>query len=295
MTGQQRLSATVIDAALAKSVLAALPPTLRDTLTHDALPVDLPAGTSLYYEANQPRRGLVLAGLLRVYMTAPDGRQIMVRYARAGDLVGIATIVGGPAPVNVQILTDAALLMLNVRTLQLSAQTEPLVGWLLAQETTRRLYEVLEVLAGNVFGSLRQRVARHLLDLAASRQHGRGLVAKVTQQEVADAVGSESRTASKRMEAEHCMSKRGGIDLRSSQDVAEQDTPIVAVGGVVYRRDIWAGVAAADQEAQWLLDIAKRTRQAGRGHSCGCGARGLRGDRHHRSSRARDPSGHLYD
>jgi CRP/FNR family transcriptional regulator, cyclic AMP receptor protein len=123
-------------------------------------------------------------------MTAPDGRQITVRYARAGDLVGIVTIVGGPAPVNVQILTDAALLTLNVRTLQLSGQTEPLVGWLLAQETTRRLYDVLEVLAGNVFGSLRQRVARHLLDLAASRQQGRGLVAKVTQQEVADAVGS---------------------------------------------------------------------------------------------------------
>jgi CRP/FNR family cyclic AMP-dependent transcriptional regulator len=190
MTRQHRLSAPAIDAALAKSVLAALPPTLRDTLTHDALAVDLPAGTSLYYEADQPRCGLVLAGLLRVYMTAPDGRQITVRYARAGDLLGIATIVGGPAPVNVQILTDAALLTLNVRTLQLSGQTEPLVGWLLAQETTRRLYDVLEVLAGNVFGSLRQRVARHLLDLAASRQQGRGLVAKVTQQEVADAVGS---------------------------------------------------------------------------------------------------------
>ncbi len=81
-------------------------------------------------------------------MTAPDGPQITVRYARAGDLVGIATIVGGPAPVNVQILTDAALLMLNVRTLQLSG--EPLVGWLLAQETTRPLYAVLEVLAGDV-------------------------------------------------------------------------------------------------------------------------------------------------
>jgi CRP/FNR family transcriptional regulator len=190
MTGQQRLSAAAIDAALAMSALAALPPALCDTLIQDALAVDLPAGSTLYYEADQPRCGLVLAGLLRVYMTAPDGRQITVRYARAGDLLGIATAVGGPAPVNVQILTDAALLTLNVRTLQRSGQTEPLVGWLLAQETTRRLYDVLEVLAGNVFGSLRQRVARHLLDLAASRQQGRGLVARVTQQEVADAVGS---------------------------------------------------------------------------------------------------------
>ena len=190
MTNQQRFSATAIEAALTKSILAAFPPTVRATLTHNAVPADLPAGTTLYYEADEPRCGLVIAGLLRVYMTSPDGRQITVRYARAGDLLGIAAIVGGPAPVNVQMLTDAALLMFNARTLQASGQTEPLVGWLLAQEVTRRLYDALEMLAGTTFGSLRQRVARHLLDLAASRQQGRGLVVKVTQQEVADAVGS---------------------------------------------------------------------------------------------------------
>ena len=190
MTSQQRLSTTSIDAALAGSILAALPAALRDTLTRDAIPVDLPAGSTLYYEADEPRCGLVLAGLLRMYMTAADGRQITVRYARTGDLVGIAAIVGGPAPVNAQTLTDTALLMFNVRTLQLSAQTEPMIGWLLAQEVTRRLYAVLEMLAGNAFGSLRQRVARHLLDLAASSQQGHGLVAQVTQQELADAVGS---------------------------------------------------------------------------------------------------------
>jgi CRP-like cAMP-binding protein len=91
----------------------------------------------------------VIAGLIRVYMTSPDGRQITVRYAHTGDLLGIAAIAGGPAPINVQILTDTALLMLNARTLQACGQTEPMVGWLLAQEATRRLYDVLEVLAGN--------------------------------------------------------------------------------------------------------------------------------------------------
>jgi CRP/FNR family cyclic AMP-dependent transcriptional regulator len=190
MTGQDRLSATAIDEAIAKSMLAAFPPTLRKTLTQEAIPVDLPAGTTLYYEEDEPRCGLVITGLIRVYMTSPDGRQITVRYARPGELLGIAAIVGGPAPVSVQILTDAALLMLNVRTLQMSGQTEPKVGWLMAQEVTRRLYDTLEALAGNAFGSLQQRVARHLLDLAASRQQGRGLVVQVTQQDLADAVGS---------------------------------------------------------------------------------------------------------
>jgi CRP/FNR family transcriptional regulator len=171
-------------------MLAAFPTALRDTLIQEALRVDLPAGTTLYYEEDEPRCGLVITGLIRVYMTSPDGRQITVRYARTGDMLGIAALVGGPAPVSVQILTDVTLLMLNVRTLQMSGQTDPQVGWLMAQEVTRRLYETLEALAGNAFGSLRQRLARHLLDLAASRQQGQGLVVKATQQELADAVGS---------------------------------------------------------------------------------------------------------
>ena len=190
MPDQSKLSENAAETAIRQSALAKLPPALLKTLTREAIPVNLPAGTTLYYEEDEPRCGLVISGLIRVYMTSPDGRQITVRYVRAGGLLGIAALVGGPAPVSVQILTDAALLMLNVRTLQFSGQTEPKVGWLLAQEVTRRLYDTLEALAGNAFGSLQQRVARHLLDLAASHQQGQGLLVRLTQQELADAVGS---------------------------------------------------------------------------------------------------------
>jgi CRP/FNR family transcriptional regulator len=190
MTNQHRFSTTAIDEALSRSAFAALPPALRSALTQDAIPIAVPAGSTMYYEEDEPRCGLVITGLIRVYMTSPDGRQVTVRYAHAGDLLGIAAAVGGPAPVSVQILTDAALLMLNVQTVQALGQTEPRFGWLLAQEVARRLYDTLEMLAGNTFGSLRQRIARHLLDLAASRQQGRDLIVKVTQQELADAVGS---------------------------------------------------------------------------------------------------------
>lgn len=190
MTNPHKFSPIEIEKAFAKSMLSEFSSTLRETLMQDAFPVDIPAGSTFYYEEDEPRCGLVVAGLIRAFMTAPDGRQITVRYVRPGELLGIAAIVGGPAPVSIQSLTDATLLMLNVQTLQKSAQSEPKVGWLMAQEITRRLYETLEALAGNTFGSLRQRLARHLLDLAASRQQGRSLVIKATQQELADAVGS---------------------------------------------------------------------------------------------------------
>jgi CRP/FNR family transcriptional regulator len=190
MTNPRKPSTAAIDEAAAKSVLAEFPAGLRETLIQEAMRVEFPAGATMYYEEDEPRCGLVITGLIRVYMTSPDGRQITVRYARAGDLLGIAAIVGGPAPTSVQILADASLLMVNVQTLQKSGQTEPKVGWLMAQEVTRRLYDTLEALAGNTFGSLRQRVARHLLDVAASRRQGQGLIVRITQQELADAIGS---------------------------------------------------------------------------------------------------------
>jgi CRP/FNR family transcriptional regulator len=71
------------------------------------------------------------------------------------------------------------------------ARRDPRVSWAIAEELNRRLYEVLEQTAVNAFGSVRQRVAAHLLDLASGRQRPGGrLVAHVSQQELADAAGS---------------------------------------------------------------------------------------------------------
>jgi CRP/FNR family transcriptional regulator len=55
----------------------------------------------------------------------------------------------------------------------------------------RRLYETLQQTAINAFGTVKQRVASHLLDLASSQPQPRTpLVATVSQRELADAVGS---------------------------------------------------------------------------------------------------------
>jgi CRP/FNR family cyclic AMP-dependent transcriptional regulator len=60
-----------------------------------------------------------------------------------------------------------------------------------AEELNRRLDGTLQQTAINAFGSVKQRVATHLLDLASAQQRPVGrLVARVSQQELADAVGS---------------------------------------------------------------------------------------------------------
>ena len=177
--------------ALARSLLSGLPSRLIDELIAVGDRIDVPAGSTIYRQGGYPRAFLVISGLLRVYMTSAEGRQVTVRYARGGDVLGVAVLVGGPADVAVQALAASGLFRIDRRILTAAGRRDAAVAWALAEELNRRLYEALQQAAANALGSVRQRVARHLLDIASAEQRPRGpLVARVSQQDLADAVGS---------------------------------------------------------------------------------------------------------
>ena len=180
-----------VNDAFARSFLRALPPELVARLRAAGERTDDPGGTTIYRAGSDPRAVLVVQDLIRVYMTSSEGRQVTVRYARPGDVLGIAVLVGGPANVDVQALAPSSLFRISARMLTAAARRDAPVAWAMAEELNRRLYETLQQTAINAFGSVSQRVASHLLDLASAQQlpHG-GLVAHVSQQELADAVGS---------------------------------------------------------------------------------------------------------
>jgi CRP/FNR family transcriptional regulator, cyclic AMP receptor protein len=180
-----------VEGALARSFLGRLPPEVVARLRAAGERADYPAGTTIYRAGSGPRAMLVVRGLFRVYMSSVEGRQVTVRYARPGDVLGIAVLVGGPANVSVQALAASSLFRISSRALTGAAHNDARVAWALAEELNRRLYESLQQTAVNAFGSVRQRVAVHLLDLASAQLHPDGrLVAQVSQQELADAAGS---------------------------------------------------------------------------------------------------------
>jgi CRP/FNR family transcriptional regulator len=180
-----------VDAVLARSFLAELPAELVGELLAQGERADYPAGTTVYRAGDDPQAALVVRGLIRVYLSSPGGRQVTVRYARPGDVLGIAVLVGGPASTGVQMVEPSSVFRISARVLTAAARRDPRVSWAIAEELNRRLYEVLEQTGVNAFGSVRQRVAAHLLDLASGRQHPHGrLVARVSQQELAEAAGS---------------------------------------------------------------------------------------------------------
>jgi CRP/FNR family transcriptional regulator len=180
-----------VEEALTRSFLGKLPPEVVARLRSEGERADYPAGTTIYRAGSDPRTMLVVRGLIRVYMTSPEGRQVTVRYARDADVLGVAVLVGGPANVSAQTLAESSVFRISSRALTGAAQRDARVAWAMAEELNRRLYETLQQTAVNAFGSVRQRVAVHLLDLASAQLHPRGrMVARVSQQELADAVGS---------------------------------------------------------------------------------------------------------
>jgi len=98
------------------------------------------------------------------------------------------------------------------------AHENPALAWALAGQAVERLYDVLEELAGNTFASVRQRVARHLLDLAASHPSGgTQLTSLVSQQDLANSVGSVREVVSRvlaELKAEHLIrTGPGRVDI----------------------------------------------------------------------------------
>jgi CRP/FNR family transcriptional regulator len=182
-----------------RSFLGSLPTPVLERLLADAIRLDIPAGAVTYRDGETPRTAVILKGLLRVYIASSSGRQRTLRYARSGEVVGAPAAVGGPVGVSVQALLDTSVLVLNVSAMQALGRSDAGFAWAIAQEVTVRLFEVIETFAGEAFGSVRQRVARHLLDLAAEQQRGSVLIAHVTQQELADATGTVREVAAREL------------------------------------------------------------------------------------------------
>ena len=157
-----------IAALLRRTVFRSVPDETIESLLHGGHMVTFDAGTTVHAEDDAEGFGLVVRGLLRVYVHAGSGREVTVRYARSGALLGVPALIGGPPPVFVQALIPTAAFVFDVDRVRRIARDNPALAWAFASEAVERLYDVLEELAGNTFASVRQRVARHLLDLAAS-------------------------------------------------------------------------------------------------------------------------------
>jgi CRP/FNR family transcriptional regulator, cyclic AMP receptor protein len=187
------------------SHLADLPDEVRSTMLAEAFVVTVPAG-SLIGETDRATLGLVHSGLTRVVLTGPDGRTATVRYAGAGQVLGLTSVLAKGSPWLGYAITECEITFLNPETLRRFGQTDARVAWSLARQMARVCFEVVDTLGANVFGSIDQRVSRHLLELAVRQPQG--LVVLADQHELAQSVGSVREVVARSLRA---LRERGAL------------------------------------------------------------------------------------
>ncbi len=184
-----------MDADLESAVLAShlreLPTDVIDDLMAGAVRLKIPASSVIHREGEgAPVLELVVSGLVRVFVTARDGRTMTVRYCRPGALLGVMSlfIPGFALPAAVQALVDAEVLALSPGVARRAAAQDIRVTQAFLREQSERAISFLYEVPGSAFATVRQRVARHLLDIASEGTPE--LVVPVSQQQLAESVGT---------------------------------------------------------------------------------------------------------
>lgn len=172
----------------------------------------------------------VLDGVVRGYTTTAAGRQLTLRYGRAGDIVGLTAAVGGIEELCVEAVTPVAIAALSARRLRDLALREPEFAWALAQELAAASSATLRIFAAAQGGSTLSQVAVHLLEWTEA-DDGRA-VARVSHQQLAEATGTAREVVTRALaslrDAGIVETKRGLIvvsDTGALERVASGDTP----------------------------------------------------------------------
>jgi CRP/FNR family transcriptional regulator, cyclic AMP receptor protein len=147
-----------------------------------------PAGSVLFQREDAPPLAAVTAGLVSVFTWAPGGRQVFLRYARPGDLIGVEGLWGDTNLLSAEAVTDATLAMVSSDRLHALATRNLDVSWALAEHIADwSVASVASLVAG--FEQMTARVARHLLDIAVRTSDHR-TIAHITHRGLACATGT---------------------------------------------------------------------------------------------------------
>jgi CRP/FNR family transcriptional regulator, cyclic AMP receptor protein len=82
-----------LESAVLASHLRELPADVLDDLMAGAVRLKIPAGSVIHREGEgAPHLKLVVSGIVRAFVSAPDGRTMTVRYCRPGALLGVMSL-----------------------------------------------------------------------------------------------------------------------------------------------------------------------------------------------------------
>jgi CRP/FNR family cyclic AMP-dependent transcriptional regulator len=192
------------------------------------------AGDLVFRDGQAPRIALIRGGAVRVFLRTETGRQMTVRYARPGDLIGVVPLLGGTRTWNAEAIVQTTLEVLTVDQIQEAATRHPELPWLIAENVAAWATEVARTIADSISQPMVARVARHLGEFAFDTPNGRA-VAHVSHQRLADAVGTVREVISRQLRA---LRAEGVIETRPGQVIVVDEERLARIAATRSRRPI---------------------------------------------------------
>jgi CRP/FNR family transcriptional regulator len=206
---------------------------LWQALIAEATRVDVPPCTALCEPEHEASAFAILDGIVRGFAVTPVGRQLTVRYARAGDLVGLAPALAGVGELCNETVTAAVVAPLPSHRLRALALREPGFGWSLAVELASMTAGAVRKHLIVQGGSTLSQVAIHLLEWMDSPDEP--AVARVSHQQLAEATGTAREVVTRALanlrDAGIVETRRGSVivlDAAALARVAGGDGPLGA-------------------------------------------------------------------
>lgn len=165
---------------------------------------------------------IVKGGRVRMYRVTPDGKQLTLDIHAKGTILGDMTMLGQDRlpEAYADAVDEAVICTITPDELRRLIERYPIIGVNIIRHLSRRLQAAERELEAMAYQRVDQRLARRLLDLGqrfgVKTQRGTLIEARLTQQELAEMVGTTRETLTHTLTD---LRKRGLLDMARHQVV----------------------------------------------------------------------------
>ena len=186
-------------------LFATLTPNERDQLAAFGSAYRFTAGQTLFYEGD-PCTGLwvIGSGSVKITKMSASGREIMLTVESAPSSVAeVPLFDGGAYPANVTAISDTLAFLLHKDDFRRFCEQHPTVPLKVLAVVGKRLRTLVQLVETVTFGSVRQRLARVLLQAAEGRPAGFPVEIAITHEELAARLGTVREVVSRNLARFH--------------------------------------------------------------------------------------------
>jgi CRP/FNR family cyclic AMP-dependent transcriptional regulator len=161
---------------------------LWDSLVLNAAIAVVPEGNAVF-TGSRGRLGAILDGVVRMFTWASSGRQVTIRYARPGDLMGLTPLLSGDDTWGSEAVVDSRVAIISYERLRDLSMHNVELAWAIAEEASMMSAEAVHTIIEASYEPMAVRLASHLLELSQQTPDGQTVV-RITHKHLAEAVGT---------------------------------------------------------------------------------------------------------